>query len=343
MKALVRPLLIPFMVLSLMAISAVAQDGVVPDGEFDDGPQEAEFDDEAPEAEVDEAAAGAEGAEGLEAEVEEAAVGAEGAEGPGAEVDEAAIDTEFDDTAADTEASPASQDSQVDDAPRGIGVEKAPQDAWVDDASPVIEADDCECSYRLHNWNSRKRRAEAAPLVRKPCSQIQADERDPLEPRCSVCRKDQVTIDPAQLGIPGVKPFQICHVYREQVEDALRAIVESGEFEIKQIVGYRPGRTRGPIVNGYRTLLSNHSFGTAIDINANRNGLYTNCPPGQLERPGQGTCKLGIGGRWNPTAAPTQTITKDSIVYREFTKFWKWGGEIPGTTRDLMHFSISGY
>ena len=126
----------------------------------------------APGAEGDEAAAGAEGAEGLEAEVEEAAVGAEGAEGPGAEVDEAAIDTEFDDTAADTEASPASQDSQVDDAPRGIGVEKAPQDVWVDDASPVIEADDCECSYRLHNWNSIKRRAEAAPLVRKPCSQI---------------------------------------------------------------------------------------------------------------------------------------------------------------------------
>jgi len=328
------------MVLSLMAISAVAQDGVVPDGVVPDGVvpdgvvPDGEFDDEAPEAEVEEAAVGAEGAEGPGAEVEEAAVGAEAAEAPGAE---------FDDTAADTEASPASKDSQVDDAPRGIGVEKAPQDVWVDDASPVIEADDCECSYRLHNWNSIKRRAEAAPLVRKPCSQIQDDERDPLEPRCSVCRKDQVTIDPAQLGIPGVKPFQICHVYREQVEDALRAIVESGEFEIKQIVGYRPGRTRGPIVNGYRTLLSNHSFGTAIDINANRNGLYTNCPPGQLERPGQGTCKLGIGGRWNPTAAPTQTITKDSIVYREFTKFWKWGGEIPGTTRDLMHFSISGY
>ena len=29
--------------------------------------------------------------------------------------------------------------------------------------------------------------------------------------------------------------------------------------------------------------------------------------------------------------------------YREMTKFWKWGGEIEGSTKDIMHFSVTGY
>lgn len=216
-------------------------------------------------------------------------------------------------------------------------------------SSPAIPKDllesseDCICEYRLSNWSSSRSRSELADPVRKPCSEITAEERDPLEPRCSVCRKDQVWIDPADLGLPRARPFMVCHVFESRVRAALTKIAESRSFEVTEIVGYRPGRTRGPIKDGFRTMLSNHSFGTAIDINPAQNGLYKACPRKEFDKSGHGKCRLSIGGRWDPQANPRKTITRDSIVLKAFSDFWKWGGDIPGNTRDMMHFSISGF
>lgn len=202
---------------------------------------------------------------------------------------------------------------------------------------------DKTCAYTLRNWHVRSRTSRAAPRVVKPYDQVTQDERDPLEPRCTVCESDQVLIDPASLGLTGVRPFRVCHVYAEQIAAALKRIVEQGDFDLVEIMGYRPGRTRGPVVDGFRTVLSNHSFGTAIDINPGSNGLYKDCSINESVKPGLGKCSLSIGGKWDPVRWPRKSITTRTSVYREFTRFWKWGGEVPGSTRDLMHFSISGY
>ncbi|HOH77697.1 MAG TPA: M15 family metallopeptidase [Myxococcota bacterium] len=220
---------------------------------------------------------------------------------------------------------------------------EAPSDGRQDEETTDKADNDCICEYRLYNWNSARGRTEAAEPVRKPCTEVTPDERDPLEPRCTVCRKDQVRLDPATLGMPGVKPFMVCRVFERRVRDALARIAKSGSFEVTEIVGYRPGRTRGPIKDGFRTVLSNHSFGTAIDINPAHNGLYKNCTRTDFKKTGHGKCRLSIGGKWDPSANPRRTITDDSIVVKAFSDFWKWGGDIPGGTRDLMHFSISGF
>ena len=94
-----------------------------------------------------------------------------------------------------------------------------------------------------------------------------------------------------------------------------------------------------------RQELSNHSYGTAIDINADDNGLYRDCNLRELTVSGIAGCTLGVGGHWNPDSRPRTSITRDSVVYRAFTSTvgWQWGGEISGSTRDIMHFSLTGY
>jgi len=200
------------------------------------------------------------------------------------------------------------------------------------------------CTYTLRNWNTRKGSVQTAPRVDKPYREVTEDERDPADPRCTLCEVDQVMINPATLGLKGVKPFRICRHWAPAVKDALRRIARTGDFKVIEIIGYRPGRTRGPVVNGVRTVLSNHSYGTAIDINPAYNGLYKKCTREEFALDGHGTCKLSIGGKWDPTQRPDRTITKKSSVYKAFKRIgWKWGGRIAGSTRDMMHFSITGY
>lgn len=226
--------------------------------------------------------------------------------------------------------------------PAGARSQDSSQEPSADSGAEATPADKT-CAYTLRNWHVRSRTSRAAPRVVKPYDQVTQDERDPLEPRCTVCESDQVLIDPASLGLTGVRPFRVCHVYAEQIAAALKRIVEQGDFDLVEIMGYRPGRTRGPVVDGFRTVLSNHSFGTAIDINPGSNGLYKDCSINESVKPGLGKCSLSIGGKWDPVRWPRKSITTRTSVYREFTRFWKWGGEVPGSTRDLMHFSISGY
>jgi hypothetical protein len=99
------------------------------------------------------------------------------------------------------------------------------------------------------------------------------------------------------------------------------------------------------VVDGLRSEWSNHSFGTALDINADHNGLYRSCDVAEVSESTIDECRLGVGGEWNPGENPRVTVTRDSVVYREFTDRvgWRWGGEIEGSTKDMMHFSPDGY
>ncbi len=200
-----------------------------------------------------------------------------------------------------------------------------------------------ECVYSTSVWHVAKRTVVDRRTVRKSYAALTAEERDPGEPRCSVCESDQVRIDPAELGLGGLPGFRVCHVFVEPVKAALRALAKDPSVRIDSITGYRPGRTRGPIVDGVRTWFSNHSYGTAIDINASHNGLYTACDVKHLTSGAVRKCRLQLGGRWDPEANPRETIVEGGAIHREFTRFWRWGGAIPGGTKDMMHFSITGY
>jgi hypothetical protein len=198
------------------------------------------------------------------------------------------------------------------------------------------------CTYATSQWDVVRRTSSHAQHIDKPYAEVTADERDPNEPRCSVCREDQVRIEPKALGV-NAAPFQVCHVYAADVRSALQAVAADTSFIITTLIGYRVGRTRGAIVDGLRTEWSNHSFGAALDINAGHNGLYGACNIPSVTRDAIATCHLRVGGVWDPVKRPTTTITTASSVYRAFRKFWRWGGEISGGTRDMMHFSPSGY
>ncbi|MEE8433861.1 MAG: M15 family metallopeptidase [bacterium] len=166
--------------------------------------------------------------------------------------------------------------------------------------------------------------------MRKPYEEVTGEEKDPAS-RCSVCEADQITIK-----MEGIPKFRICKYFAGKVKAALLEIRESG-FPIRTVIGYRVGRTRGtPDAEGLRTRFSNHSFGTAIDLNAGLNGLYSNCLMF-----GKG-CRLIRGGHWRPHIPGT--LTAKSIAVAALKAIgWKWGGEIAGSQKDFMHFSLTGY
>lgn len=199
------------------------------------------------------------------------------------------------------------------------------------------------CTYSTSQWDVKKKAPVNRQAIDKPYSEVTADERDPAEPRCSVCREDQVRIDPAQVGWPHVAAFSVCHVYADDVRRALQDIAAAKTFRIDDITGYRVGKTRGAIVDGLRTAWSNHSFGAAVDINARHNGLYGSCDIPTVSVSLLASCQLRVGGAWDPVKRPETTVTASSTVYQAFIKFWKWGGQIRGGTRDMMHFSVTGY
>ena len=200
------------------------------------------------------------------------------------------------------------------------------------------------CTYDAYAWDTRKKRSTDHFHVEKPYSEVTDEERDPNAPDCTICIEDQVTIHPKDFGV-NLGSIRICHRFAPQVKQALTEIAQSKQFDIIQLEGYRPGKTRGKIdANGLRTQWSQHSYGTAIDINANRNAIYSNCTNKIVNSSNDvKDCKKGIGGAYQPEKQPRVSIVKDGVVYNRMTQFWKWGGEIDGTTKDIMHFSITGY
>lgn len=212
----------------------------------------------------------------------------------------------------------------------------------------VAEAKDPKvpmCTYNMSAWNTKTKTTTEKTRIEKPYAEITGDEISPENPKCTLCEQDQVSVSPSKLGIKGVDGFKVCREYAPQIEEALKEIAASPAFKFVEITGYRPGRTRGKVVDGLRTELSNHSYGTAIDINADYNGLYNKCDIPEVTLEAIAGCTLGVGGEWNPKTHPKQSVVKGGPVYDAFTKTvgWKWGGEISGGTRDLMHFSITGY
>jgi hypothetical protein len=121
-----------------------------------------------------------------------------------------------------------------------------------------------------------------------------------------------------------------------ELEHILIELIDQGE-PVEHIDGYRVGRTRGDVDNtGQRTRFSNHSFGIAIDINPQSNGLYDNCVEFNAD------CRLIRGGHWSPEFA-TSIQADGRIVYAMESMGLKWGGEILGKQKDFMHFSPTGY
>jgi hypothetical protein len=200
------------------------------------------------------------------------------------------------------------------------------------------------CSYRTYNWSTEERRAVNRRTIEHSYADVTDDERSPADPRCTVCSEDQVAIDPSEFGFDHEEVW-VCWAYADEIRTALSNIAGSEEFRLVELTGYRPGRTRGRVVDGLRSEWSNHSFGTALDVNADYNGLYRSCDVDEVTASNIDDCRLGVGGEWDPNDNPRRTVTRDSIVYSEFIERvgWMWGGEIDGSTKDMMHFSPDGY
>lgn len=187
-----------------------------------------------------------------------------------------------------------------------------------------------QCSYNTYEWNTLEKKAINYRQIIKPYAEISDEEKDEVT-GCSVCEEDQMT-----LVVENLKPFKMCRYVAEEIESLLVGLLASG-IPIVEVTGYRVGKTRGEVDDeGNRTVFSNHSFGTAIDLNAQSNGLYDQCISFDHR------CRLIRGGEWYPdretswkSGGPVVTGFK-SIGYR-------WGGEIQGWQKDFMHFSPTGY
>ena len=185
------------------------------------------------------------------------------------------------------------------------------------------------CTYRTWEWDTLAKKAINPRLLSKPRRELSTEERGPIN-GCSVCAEDQV-----EVRLDGVPPFQICRAFGDRIRRAIAKARAEG-FPILSVVGYRVGKSKGPLnAAGVRTQFSNHSYGTAIDFNADKNGLYDHCAHFDQH------CQLRRGGEYRPH--DRAALTKASSLYRALKdEGFKWGGEIQGKQKDFMHFSMTG-
>lgn len=127
------------------------------------------------------------------------------------------------------------------------------------------------CSYEESRWNVPLRQSVGHRTVSHSYSRLAPEEIDP-ETGCTVCSEDQVLI-----AIPPLEPFRLCWKLAPKVRQVLERLLRD-DAPIFSTKGYVVIRSRGPLdADGSRTVFSSHSFGTALDINAQQNGLYDNC------------------------------------------------------------------
>ena len=187
------------------------------------------------------------------------------------------------------------------------------------------------CHYSTWNWNVKLKKAVQYRTVSKAYQDLTEHEID-LQSGCSVCREDQV-----EINLPNIKPFLICRQLAIKVQSTLLELINMDQ-PIKTVIGYRVGQTRGKLdKQGNRTGFSNHSFGIALDINPQHNGLYSDCFTFGDQ------CRLLRGGKWQPDKDPLSLKLNGQIVRQLKRIGLKWGGEIKGRQKDFMHFSITGY
>jgi len=186
------------------------------------------------------------------------------------------------------------------------------------------------CTYHVYSWNAKTQTSVGHRTIRHPYDEIKGDEVDPAS-GCTVCEEDQVTIE-----LPPLKPFRFCRNYAPVLKAALETLLRAGE-PITEIDGYHAGRTRGALdKNGNRTGFSSHAYGTAVDINRNRNGFYHDC---FVFNP---KCRLMQGGPWRP--GTSGTLTADGVIVETLKAAgFKWGGEEEGSQKDFMHISLTGF
>jgi hypothetical protein len=187
------------------------------------------------------------------------------------------------------------------------------------------------CSYSTYKWNTQARRAVAQELVEKPYAELSPLEVD-ARTGCSVCEQDQLSIK-----LENLPEFKLCRVLAAEVKATLARLIADGAA-IREIEGYRVGMTRGPVdAAGNRTEFSNHSYGIALDINPQYNGLYENCISWGP------SCRLIKGGDWSPQKYRESLVADGATVRAMRDLGLSWGGEIAGRQKDFMHFSPTGY
>jgi hypothetical protein len=187
------------------------------------------------------------------------------------------------------------------------------------------------CSYNTWRWNVQSKQTTEQERVVHPYDELVTEERDAAS-ECTVCEEDQ-----EKISVDGLPEFYVCKFIAPQVRRAFAEFQRLGA-PIKSVVAYRVGRSRGKVdANGNRSEFSNHSFGLALDINAEHNGLYNQCPTFGLQ------CVLSRGGKWEPGIDPYSISGTGEIVRILKANGFKWGGEIAGQQKDFMHFSPTGY
>lgn len=109
----------------------------------------------------------------------------------------------------------------------------------------------------------------------------------------------------------------VVKIFTEIFEDA-------EQFPIKNVGGYSWRNTA-------MGKISEHSYGTCIDINSDEN-YYCYADTG----------KAIVGSFWKPLENP-YSITPDGSVVRTFAKYgWAWGGNAWSRLHDYMHFTYLG-
>jgi hypothetical protein len=186
------------------------------------------------------------------------------------------------------------------------------------------------CTYEVRTWNVHQKRSVEVKTVQHPYAALKPEEID-LETGCTVCSEDQVLI-----SIPSFPPLSVCHTLAPQVRAVLEELKRKNA-PLFSLVGYHVIKSRGPLdTQGNRTEFSNHSYGTAIDINPEQNGLYDQCI--QFNP----LCRLIRGGERRPGTKGTLEASDDIVTVFKNAGF-RWGGEIAGKQKDFMHFSSTGY
>lgn len=186
---------------------------------------------------------------------------------------------------------------------------------------------DCTYDYGIYNVNAKKslKRVKESVLKKNlPKEMMDIN-------GCTICEEDQVRVR----LINGVY-FKACRLIAKDVEKVLNNSIKNG-FVIREVIGYRPQMSRGKLDSfGNRTKLSNHSFGSAIDINPKHNGLYDRCVKWSRG------CRLRMGGPWQPETDQL-SIPSDGELVKSFQRIgFLWGGRLKGRQKDFMHFSLRG-
>jgi hypothetical protein len=186
------------------------------------------------------------------------------------------------------------------------------------------------CSYEVSTWNVNQKRSVDLKFVRHPYHSLSSEEID-TSTGCTVCQEDQQLIN-----IPPFPAFFVCHIIASRIQTVFEEL-KRNNAPIFSVVGYHVIKSRGVVdQSGNRTGFSNHSFGTAIDINSDQNGLYDRC------REFGPDCRLLRGGE-RREGVPGTLEDNGEIVRAMKTAGFLWGGEIAGNQKDFMHFSLTGY